>query len=240
MMKHWTVKRRVIVGFSAVMVIMIVLSLFSYERLAAIETLTTELRRDSVPSLHLAGKLHGVTIQGHASVRQHVAEADAERMQQSLTSFQQQSIERVDLARQHDALALTPSERAAVEATRAAMAPYIVMTTELLRLSADPRTKLQAVALLRDQLEPLYAELLGAIEAEVEVSSAGAICRQRAHRSDRDQYPTSDSRQPRDRLAPRRLERIRAHSRHQPLDHQTDARRRRDPRGQPAATEHRQ
>ena len=77
MMKHWTVKLRLIVGFSAVMAIMIVLSLFAYERLAAIETLTTELRRDYVPSLHLAGNLHDVTIQSHASVRQHVAEPDS-------------------------------------------------------------------------------------------------------------------------------------------------------------------
>jgi glucose uptake protein GlcU len=34
-MKHWTVRRRTILGFSAVIVIMIVLSLFAYERLAA-------------------------------------------------------------------------------------------------------------------------------------------------------------------------------------------------------------
>ena len=34
-MKHWTVKRRTILGFSAVVVIMIVLSLFAYERLGA-------------------------------------------------------------------------------------------------------------------------------------------------------------------------------------------------------------
>ncbi len=44
MMKQWTVKRRLIVGFSAVMVIMIVLSLFSYQRLAAIEGVANRVR----------------------------------------------------------------------------------------------------------------------------------------------------------------------------------------------------
>jgi methyl-accepting chemotaxis protein WspA len=68
----------------------------------------------------------------------------------------------------------TATERAAAEATRTVLAPYIVMTAEVLRLSADPRTKAQAVALLRDQLEPLYTRLQGAIEVEVETSTADA------------------------------------------------------------------
>ena len=48
------------------------------------------------------------------------------------------------------------------------------MTAEVLRLSADPRTKPQAAALLRDRLEPLYATLQDSIEAEVDASTAGA------------------------------------------------------------------
>ena len=48
------------------------------------------------------------------------------------------------------------------------------VATEVLRLSADPRTKPQAVTVLQDQLEPLYVKLQEAIEAEVEISTAGA------------------------------------------------------------------
>jgi len=122
------------------MIITVVLSLFAYERLAAIETLTTDLRRDSVPSLYLAGRLHAVSIQGHASVRHHVVTLDAEKMTQSLADVQHRSLERMDLLTQHDALLSTPGEHAAATATRAALAPYLVATTEVLRLSGDPRT----------------------------------------------------------------------------------------------------
>ena len=127
-MKHWTVKRRLIAGFSAVMVIMVVLSLFAYERLAAIETLTAGLRGDYVPSLYLAGRLEALSIQGQASVRQHVAAPDPEKVQQLLTDIQQKSLERTDLLTQHDVLLSTPDEHAAAQATRAALAPFVATT----------------------------------------------------------------------------------------------------------------
>jgi methyl-accepting chemotaxis protein WspA len=173
-MKQWNVKRRTIMGFSAVVVIMIVLSLFAYERLAAIATQATDIERDYIPSLYLAGRLHSVSIETYASVQQHVLAHDPEKMQQLLSYIQQKSIERLDLLAQHDALLSTPKEHALAESTRAALAPYLVTRAEVLRLSADSRTKPQAVTLLHDQLEPLYTKLQDAIGAEVEISNTGA------------------------------------------------------------------
>ncbi len=174
MMKHWSVKRRTVLGFSAVGIIMAALSLFAYERLTAIETQATALRRDFVPSLHLAGGLHASLAQSHANVQQHVLAHDQPKMQQSLSNVQQKSIEFTDLRKKHDAVLATPGERALAEVTEAARATYTGVVAEVLRRSADPRTKLQAVALLQDQLEPLYVKLQEAIEAEVETSMAGA------------------------------------------------------------------
>src|SRR5205085_4430970 len=51
--------------------------------------------------------------------------------------------------------------------TKAALAPYMEVRSEVLRLSADPKTKAEASALLQNQLEPAYRKLQGAIEAEV-------------------------------------------------------------------------
>src|SRR5471032_1898282 len=123
-MKQWTLKRRTILGFSAVVAIMIVLSLFAYERLAGIGTQAADLQRDYVPSLYLAGRLHDVSIQTYASVQQHVLERDPGKMQELLSYIQQKSTERLDLLKQHDALLSTPQERALAEATRVALAPY--------------------------------------------------------------------------------------------------------------------
>lgn len=174
MMKHWTVKRRTILGFSAVVAIMAALSLFAYERLTAIEVQATALRRDFVPSLHLAGGLHAALVQSHAYVQQHVLAQDPEKMQQWRASVQQKWIELTDLRKRHDALLRTPDERALAALTVAARETYVVVATEVLRLSADVRTKPQAVTVLHDQLEPLYVKLQEAIEAEVDLSTAGA------------------------------------------------------------------
>jgi methyl-accepting chemotaxis protein WspA len=45
---------------------------------------------------------------------------------------------------------------------------------EVLRLSADPKTKTEASVLLQDQLEPAYRKLQGAIEAEVSFNKASS------------------------------------------------------------------
>ena len=154
-MSHWTVKRRIILGFSAVMVIMIILSLIAHERLAAIGEQAADLRRDFVPSLTLADRLQAASIQADAGVHEVVVERDPQKMQQWSSYVQQKTTEFLDVLAQHDVLLTTPEERALAEATRAALAPYAVVTAEVLRLSADPRTKPQAATLLRDRLEPL-------------------------------------------------------------------------------------
>ena len=173
-MKDWTVKRRTILGFSAVVAIMIVLSFVAYERLAAIQQQATDLRREWVPGLYLAGRLDAVSIQAHMSVHQHVLELDPGRMRQVWAAIQQESTERADLLTQHDALLTTPQERALAEATRAALAAYVTTTAEVVRLSTSVPTKPQAAALLRDRLDRLYSTLRNAIAAQVQVSTAGA------------------------------------------------------------------
>jgi methyl-accepting chemotaxis protein WspA len=118
--------------------------------------------------------MHAISIQADAGVHQLMAEHDLENVRQISSDVQRKSGERMELLTQHDALLTTPEERALADATRAALGPYVVMTAEVLRLSADPRTQAQAVALQRDRLEPLYAKLQDAIEAEVTISITGA------------------------------------------------------------------
>src|SRR6185295_12090041 len=129
---------------------------------------------DYIPSLYLAERLHAASIQTYDGVAQHVLERDPVKMQQLLLYIQQKSIERMDLLAQHEALLRTPGERALAEVTKVALAQYMVERAEVLRLSADPRTKPEAVMMLRDRLEPLYAKMQEAIEAEGELSRFGA------------------------------------------------------------------
>ena len=168
-MKNVTVKQRIILGFSAVVLIMAVLSAIAYVRLRGIEAQATALHGESIPGLYLMGKLHAVSIETYTSTQQHVLEQNPAAMQQIMEFIHQKTLERLDLLKQYEPTITTARNREMYEATKTALAPYMVVRTQVLKLSADPKTKPQAAAMLRDQLQPLYDKLQEAIQAEVEL-----------------------------------------------------------------------
>jgi methyl-accepting chemotaxis protein WspA len=168
-MKNWTVRQRILVGFSVVFMIMLLLSVFAYWRLRDIESQATELNQDSIPSLHLIGLLHAVSIETYTSTEQHVLETDPAKMQQIIAFIQQKSVERLEILKQLNSTLKTPRDQELLDATNAALATYMASRTQVLKLSADPKTKPQAAALLQGQYDALYAKLQEAIEAQVEL-----------------------------------------------------------------------
>jgi methyl-accepting chemotaxis protein WspA len=174
MKKNWTVRQRIILGFSAIIVIMVGLSTFAYVRLRGIEGQATVLRRDLIPGLFVVGRLHSVSIETYTSTQQHILEQDPAKMEQIMSFIQQKTVERLDLLKQHQSMLLTAKDKELFDATSAALAPYMVVRTQVLKLSANPKTKTEAQALLHDQLEPLYAKLQDAIAAEVDLTKSDA------------------------------------------------------------------
>ena len=57
-----TMRMRVVLGFSAVILLMVALCTFAYVQLRGIETQAIAFRTDSVPGLYLIGKIHAVAI----------------------------------------------------------------------------------------------------------------------------------------------------------------------------------
>ena len=166
-MNAGTVRKRVILGFSAVILLMIALCAFAYVQLRGIESQAIALRANSVPGLYLVGRLSAVSISTYTSVQQHILERDPAKMQQIMSYIHDKTTERLDLLKQYDNTISTPKARDLNEETKAALAPYMAVRGEVLKLSADPKTKSEASVLLHTQLEPAYGKLQGAIEAEV-------------------------------------------------------------------------
>ena len=174
-MKNWTVRQRIIAGFTAVILVMVALSAFAYLRLRAIAAQSAALTSDSIPALFIAGRLQVVSVQTYISTEQHVAEQDPEKMQRIMAYIQQKTIERLDLLKLYEPTVTTAKGRELADATKAALAPYMVIRGQVLDLSANPKTKAQAAALLRDQLAGLYERLQGALQAEVDFNKANAF-----------------------------------------------------------------
>jgi methyl-accepting chemotaxis protein WspA len=174
MKKNWTVRQRIIIGFSAVMAIMVGLTTFAYVRLRGIEARATVLRNDLIPGLYIVGMLKAVSIETYTSTQQHILEDDPAKMEQIMSFIQQKTKERADLLSQYQSIITTAREKELFDATREALQPYMVVRTQVLKLSADPKTKAQAAALLHDQLESLYGKLQDAMSAEVDLNRSNA------------------------------------------------------------------
>jgi methyl-accepting chemotaxis protein WspA len=168
-MNNWTVKQRILVGFSVVFIIMFVLGMFAYWRLRTIESQTAALNLQSIPALDLVGRLHAVSIETYSSTQQHILESDPAKMEAIMAFIQQKTVERLDILKQLDSTVVTPQDKESLDATKAALAPYMEVRGQVLKLSKDPRTKAQAATLLQDQLQPLYRKLQDTIEDQVKL-----------------------------------------------------------------------
>ena len=171
-MNAGTVRRRVILGFSSVILLMIALCAFAYMELRGIEAQSTFLRQDSIPGLYLIGKLNAVSIAGHASVQQNVLERDPARMQQITAYIDARAMERSELFRQYELTMTRAKDWELLANVKAVQASYLETAGEVLRLSADPASKAAAAALLHQRLEAAYGKVQAAIETLVDFNKA--------------------------------------------------------------------
>jgi methyl-accepting chemotaxis protein WspA len=173
-MKIGNVRKRIVLGFSAVVLLMVALCALAYIQLGDIEVQAAETRAESVPGLYLSGRLHAVSISTYSSVQQLILENDFSKMQQIRADLDDKTTERLELLKKYEPTLRTDKQRELYEATKTALAPYMVVRREVVRLSADPKTKADAAKLQRDQLDSLYTKLQDAVEAELAFNKATA------------------------------------------------------------------
>src|ERR1700691_1978903 len=94
-MKNTTVRARIIVCFSAVILLMIAVCAFAYVQLRAIQDQANEARSESVPGLFVAGRLQAISISTYTSVQQLVLERDLLKREQIKAYLEQKTAERL-------------------------------------------------------------------------------------------------------------------------------------------------
>jgi lipopolysaccharide export system protein LptC len=82
-----TVRQRIVIGFSSVILLMAALCAFGWLQLHGIATQTTALHDDSLPGLYIVGRLDSASIETYASLEQTVLQSDAVAMQRQLRSL---------------------------------------------------------------------------------------------------------------------------------------------------------
>jgi methyl-accepting chemotaxis protein WspA len=166
-MGNATVRQRLIAGFSSVIILMAALCGFAFLQLRNIKTQATSIRQNSLPALYIVGMLHAVSISTYTSVQQKVLERDPAAIKQIEAYLREKTTERLDLLQQYEHTITTPKARELADATKAALAPYMAVRTQVEMLGSDLKTKPEAQTLLQERLAPLYQKLQDAIEAEV-------------------------------------------------------------------------
>ncbi len=147
---------------------------FSYVQLQRIQSQASLARTESVPGLAIADRLVATSISTYASVQELILERDASKRQKIKTYLEEKTAERLALLQQYKLLIRSDRQRELYEATEAALAPYMAVSQQVEGLGDDPGTRSKAEEVLQNNLLPLYENLQGAIQAEVDFNRTNA------------------------------------------------------------------
>jgi CHASE3 domain sensor protein len=169
-----TVRQRIVLGFSSVILLMAALCAFAYLQLRGIATQTTALQDDSLPGLYIIGRLDSVSVETYTSIEQYLLQSDRGAMQQTMTLTQEKTAQLSDLLKQYGSTVKTTRDAELYGDIKTATAPYLADLDRILKLSPDPKTKAEGTAVLVNHAGPAYRQLRTALEAEVNFNKTNA------------------------------------------------------------------
>ena len=87
-MKTWTIRRRILGSFAAVLALMIVMGAVAYACLARVAQDATALQKDSLPGMAYSGQLMAAWLDNFALTQKHVLETEDAEMRKVETQLQ--------------------------------------------------------------------------------------------------------------------------------------------------------
>lgn len=166
-MRNWTVRRRIIFGFSAVILIMIILSGFAYMRLAFIKAEATRITTRYIPGLYLLGQLEATSNANFALTHKLVISEDAKQKQVYLAGIQDNRAKITNLYTQYEATIGDVETQQHYDAMVSARGRYLGPSRALMSASQNSKDK-AALSPLLDQLTQTHQAYLNVIQENVE------------------------------------------------------------------------
>jgi len=174
-MDNWTIRQRLLGSFAVILALMIVMGAVAYTRFATIEKGATSASTRFIPGLYYSTQILGNLIMGYALTVQQIGQDDVLATQTLETRFKanQQSMD--DSIRQYEA---TIDQTATVNrqlfaAFQAQRVPYTRHQQEVLQLSSEMKYA-EANKLWREQFDPAFEKVLGAIQAVLDLNKRAA------------------------------------------------------------------
>jgi methyl-accepting chemotaxis protein WspA len=172
-MTQWTIRTRLLVSFTSVLLLMFAMGATSYWSLSWIQTETAEMEGDSLPSLSNSFEIMDAASTNYALIQQRLAGTERASLDRTDAQLPVNQALLDGLIARYEPLVKSEVERNEYETLKVARSAYGRIQTDLLALSASGRVQ-DGQIMLRDQLHPAFEKVALAVRALVEHNKADA------------------------------------------------------------------
>lgn len=180
-MNHWTIRKKMMVGFALVLVSVCALGLFSYVELSRIQRAAHVITDDALPGGYLIGQIKITTLEWRNLVEGHV-NANRKEQMQVLEKEMAAVLNRLDKSfGDYDITIRLPRDRELFDQMKIARGHYAQAVEDVLRLSGSSATKRTALERYQSRVAPAYEKLhdvqdsLVALNRKIAVDSGSEI-----------------------------------------------------------------
>ncbi len=171
-MRNWTIRQRILAGFSAILALMVFMGGGAYMRLAQIEHNASTIQQDSLPGVYYGTQLMTALVTSYSLTQAHILQEDAAAIRQvdSLIQANRGQLER--LIKNYEATIFDAKDRQNFEAFKALYSTFTPAQDAVLKLSALNNDREAHARLLT--FEPEFERVRAALQVVVEANKINA------------------------------------------------------------------
>ena len=163
-MKSWNIRQQIIASFALMTVLTIVIGGLAYARLAISSREAAHLRTDSVPGLYNSQQLLSYLSENYSVIQEFGIQKDISVLDMLVREVDQNDSAMAAVQRAYSATNPVAGELEHFESYKKALASYLGVRTEILRLTGDLANNEKIQALVRERLDPEYDTVHGSIQ----------------------------------------------------------------------------
>ncbi len=172
-MKGLTIGRRLIFGFSGVILITLCLSLYSFTRLESIQSQASSLDKDSLPGAVLMGQIAAISEREVSLVLQHIKANDTQEVERLDQQLRENHGKLSDLFKTYQATIFGAEEVERFQRLNTSYTAYVAPLEDVLKLSRAQKDK-EAYDLYDQKLQPMFQMFLDSANDDVAYNKKAA------------------------------------------------------------------
>jgi methyl-accepting chemotaxis protein len=166
-MKNWTIGKRIIAGYVAVLLATLAIGIFSVTRLAVIKGHSDSLTTDSLPGVVVLSKIQANTLENKALILRHNLATDPAMMAETERLIKVGSLDNTERYKELDASVTTPEEKVLYDKVLETRAAYVKPRAAMIELSRANKNT-EAFALYISTVEPTFQAYNNALIAQMD------------------------------------------------------------------------